>query len=311
MSHSQTAAARQPEIIEVTPQGYCGGVRKAIARVLEYRQAHPQEPMTLLGALVHNRYVSEALKKQNIRVLEKPGATRLELLEQVQEGTVVFTAHGVSDEVRQAAAKKGLRILDASCPFVCTTQKLVREKTAQGMRVFYIGKKGHPEAEAIYLHAPQVTLIEKEEDIPRDVTGPVFVTNQTTMSLQEIDHLFQAIQKACPQAEFADELCSATRVRQQAVLDLAGQGFDLLVVAGDPSSNNSRKLQDAGRKAGIPHCLLCESARDLQSVDLSQFHKIALTSGASTPKAIRAQILELLRTGHASSIDLDTLLQTG
>ena len=299
------------EIIDVDPQGYCGGVRNAISRVLKYRQEHPAEPMTLLGALVHNNYVSEALKKQNITVLESAGKTRLDLLDEIDHGTVIFTAHGVSDEVRRKAAAKGLSVLDASCPFVCTTQKLVSEKIREGCTIFYIGKKGHPEAEAVYLHEPRVILITSESDIPEGITTPVFVTNQTTMSLLEIDHLFQAIQKKVPQAEFANELCSATRVRQQAVLDLKGQEIDLLIVAGDPSSNNSRKLQDAGKKAGIPKALLCESAKDLQNADLRGVKKIALTSGASTPRAIHDQILDYLKTASMTPVDLDTLLQAG
>lgn len=310
-NEKNSAYAESPEIIDVRKQGYCGGVRNAISRVLNYRLDHPDEPMTLLGALVHNNYVSEALKKQNITVLESAGKTRLELLDEIDHGTVIFTAHGVSDEVRKKAAGKGLNILDASCPFVCTTQKLVSEKIEQGYTIFYIGKKGHPEAEAVYLHEPRVMLITREEDIPSDLQTPVFVTNQTTMSLLEIDHLFQAIKEKVPQAEFANELCSATRIRQQAVLDLKGQGIDLLIVAGDPSSNNSRKLQDAGRKAGIPRSLLCESAEDLRDTNLEGVQKIALTSGASTPRAVHDQILDWLKTRSITPVDLDSLLQAG
>lgn len=312
MDHeTKTTLPAKPIIIDVLKQGYCGGVRSAISSVLKYREEHPDEPMTLLGALVHNTYVSEALKRKNITVLESAGKTRLELLDEIDHGTVVFTAHGVSAEVRKKAAEKGLKVLDASCPFVRTTQKLVAEKIEQDYTIFYIGKKGHPEAEAVYLNEPKVCLITKEEDIPNGLCDPVFVTNQTTMSLLEIDHLFKAIKDKVPQAEFANELCSATRIRQQAVLDLKGQNIDLLIVAGDPSSNNSRKLQDAGRKAGIPRALLCESAEDLQNEDFSGVQKIALTSGASTPRAIHDQILEYLKTSSITPVDLDTLLQAG
>lgn len=290
-------------ILEVRPQGSCGGVLQAIRKVRKLREEKPEAKITILGSLVHNRYVMKALEDMNIHVLEAAGKTRLELLDSIDGGIVVFTAHGVSDQVRQKAKEKGLEVLDASCPFVLSTQKLVRQKAENGTTIFYIGKNGHPESEAIYTAWPQVVLIEKEEDIPDGITTPVFVTNQTTMSVLEIQNLFDAIVRKYPQAEIHDEICNATRIRQQAILDLTGSEIpaenrpDLLIVVGDPSSNNTAKLADTGSKAGIPKILRIESAQELDLSETEGCQVIAVTSGASTPSILTAQVIEKLKTG--------------
>lgn len=282
-------------ITEVTPQGYCGGVKAAIEKVQNYKKHHPDQPVTILGALVHNRHVSEMLAAQGIQTLEKKGASRLELLDEIEKGTVVFTAHGVHDDVRRKAEAKGLQILDASCPFVAGTQKIIQQQRKTGASVLYIGKKGHPEAEAALLDEG-VYLIEKEEDIPAGLQGSVFVTNQTTMSIMETQSIFDAIRCRYPQANFHDEICNATRVRQQAVLGLQGKGIDALVVVGDPSSNNTRKLAQTGIAAGIPHIFQVENARDIDPELFKGICHAALTSGASTPAALKDEVAARLRS---------------
>lgn len=283
------------EVIEVKPQGYCGGVMSAIRKVKDYRKEHPEGKVTLLGSLVHNSYVNQALALLDIDVLEAHGKTRLELLDLVDEGTIIFTAHGISEQVRQKALEKGLNIIDASCRFVKTTQEIVKNQLEKGSTVLYIGKNHHPEAESIYSGQEKVILIEKESDIPSNLTGDIFVTNQTTMSIHEISHLFKAIQDQYPHAQFSDELCNATRVRQQAVLDLKDQGFDCLVVVGDKKSNNTKKLEATGKLAGIHTVLFAETAQDLDPKEYAHCQKIAVTSGASTPGWIKDQVIRKLK----------------
>lgn len=281
-------------VFEVKPQGYCAGVRQAIEKVLTYKKEHPSETVIVLGALVHNRHVSAMLENAGIVTLEANGKSRMELLDTVDAGTIVFTAHGVSPALRHKVQEKGLKSFDASCPFVLSTQKIIQARRDEGYTVFYIGKKGHPEAEASMLDE-KVLLIEKEEDIPERIEGKIFVTNQTTMSILEIQALFDAILSRYPNAQIHDEICNATRVRQQAVLDLQGKGIDTLVVVGDPSSNNTRKLAATGKQAGIGRVLQIEEAGDLSSDDFSADEVIALTSGASTPGYLREEVLERLR----------------
>lgn len=282
-----------PDIIQLTPQGYCGGVKSAIEKVLTYRKEHPEEQMTVLGNLVHNRHVKAMLEEQGITVLEDPKKNRLALLDQIDSGTVVFTAHGVSDEVRQKAKEKGLKTLDASCPFVLSTQKIVKSKGREGYSVLYIGKKGHPEAEASVAGNEHVYLIETKKDIPKDLSGPIFVTNQTTMSVLDLKDLFDRILKIYPQAEIHDEICSATRLRQQAVLNLKNDLPDLLIVVGDPASNNTRKLEEVARSIGIENVWRIESVRALEGKPLIK-GSIAITSGASTPASLKDEVVDYL-----------------
>ena len=282
-------------IIEVQPQGYCGGVLKAIQVAKECRKENPHEKITILGNLVHNQYVKKALKMYQIQTVEDKNKTRLELLDLISEGIVIFTAHGVSPAVKEKAKKKGLKIYDASCPFVLTTQKIVREKLEEGYAVFYIGKNHHPEAESIYSTSSQVYLIEKEQDIPQIAQQKIFVTNQTTMSIYDIQNIFDAIQRQYPTAIIHDEICNATRVRQQAILDLKEKKVDALLVVGDPSSNNTKQLALIGQRANIPHVFRVETVENIHLEDFSHCQTIAITSGASTPPYLTKQIIQYLK----------------
>lgn len=281
------------KIERVKVQGCCKGVLNAIALAKKARQEHSGK-ITILGNLVHNRFVKQALEAINIDTVEKQGASRLELLDEIDEGVVIFTAHGVSSAVKEKAKAKGLQVIDASCPFVLITQKLVQQKIKEGFHILYIGKKNHPEAEAIYLDNPAVTLVEKESDIPFDLKEPVFVTNQTTMSILDLQQLFAAIKNRYPEAVFHDEICNATRVRQQAILDLKDQGFNALFVVGDPTSNNTRQLEKIGSLAGIKTIYRVETVFDLEGLDLSNIQKAAITSGASTPGYLVDQVVDYL-----------------
>ena len=295
-------------IIEVMPQGFCGGVMKAIQIARQVRAEHPNEKITILGNLVHNRYVKLALEHLRIETIERPGLTRLELLDQISSGIVIFTAHGVHPDVYAKAEAKGLTVFDASCRFVVQTQKIVQKKLDEGAVVFYIGKNHHPEAESIYTLSERVFLIEKEEDIPvLDKETSVFVTNQTTMSTLDIDHLFKAIEKKYPDAEFNNEVCGATRVRQEAVLALKDKQIDVLLVVGDPTSNNTEQLAAIGRMAGIPAVVKAETVNDLKDCDWNE-KRIAITSGASTPKYLTSQIIDYVKTGRTAPFSIEDVI---
>lgn len=283
-------------VIDIPVQGFCGGVSKAIATVKKAAAADCPRPITILGSLVHNQYVNQELSDLGVRVLEAKGKTRLELLDQVDQGTVIFTAHGVSKAVREKAEAKGLYIIDASCPFVLSTQKLIRQKLDEGYTIFYAGKKGHPEAEGALGDDPGIYLIETADDIPDQIENRIFVTNQTTMSVLDLSGLFDQIAQKYPSAEFCNEICNATRIRQNAILDLAGQDIDALVVVGDPASNNTLKLAETGQKAGIPMILRVESARDLNPLQLKNASCIAITSGASTPAFLKDEVVRTIQS---------------
>ncbi len=134
------------EIVKISPRGYCYGVVDAMVLALQAAK-NPElpRPIYILGMIVHNSHVTDAFEKEGIITLD--GENRLQILEQIEQGTVIFTAHGVSPEVRKRARDRGLTVVDATCPDVTKTHDLIREKTAEGYKIIYIGKKGHPEPE--------------------------------------------------------------------------------------------------------------------------------------------------------------------
>lgn len=284
------------EIFEVPVQGFCGGVRRAVDLARKTVRENPDRKVTVLGSLVHNAYVNDELRSMGVEIVEAKGKTRLDLLDDVEDGILIFTAHGVSDKVREKAKAKGLECIDASCPFVLSTQSLIKKKRAEGYTIFYIGKKGHPEAEGAMESEENFFLIEKKDDLPEEDFEKIFVTNQTTMSVLDLEDLFDEIKARYPHAEFCSEICTATRLRQQAVMDLQDKSIDLLIVIGDPQSNNTRKLSLTGKKAGIERILQIESSDDLRKEDFENVKKVAVTSGASTPDFLLKDVIARLHS---------------
>ncbi len=281
------------EIVSVIPRGYCQGVVRAVRIAKETAEKYPDQKITMLGMIVHNRYVVDACRRLGIRFAEEAGKTRLELLDEIDEGIVIFTAHGVSDAVRAKAQAKGLHVIDAICPDVMKTHELVKEHVKHG-DVIYIGKKNHPEAEGTVGLSEKIHLVSAVKDIADlpDLSN-VLITTQTTLSLLDTKEIIDACMERFPDAEAVSEICNATRIRQEAVLKL--ENIDLLIVVGDPRSNNSCQLREIGKKAGISSCLLAESIEDLTEDLIRDKNRIAVTSGSSTPNTLTAQIITFLK----------------
>lgn len=285
------------EIIKVTPRGYCKGVTRAIALAKKTALQFPDKEIYVLGMLVHNKFVMEALNQLHIKTIDDKTKTRLELLDQIPSGSIViFTAHGVSPTVIQKAEQLGLIGINASCPDVLKTQDLVIEKLQEGYDVLYIGKPGHPEAEAVISLSDHVHLITNEGDIKNidSTLSKIFVTNQTTMSVFDIDALFQTIEHYFPHAEFCEEICNATRIRQQAIADLDAKTVDVLYVVGDKHSNNSNRLAQIAKEQHIQSVYLIDDVHDITDDQLLDCNCVAVTAGASTPTYLTNQVIAYL-----------------
>lgn len=282
------------EIISVVPRGYCQGVVRAIQIAHKTAREHAHEPVYMLGMIVHNQFVVEACKKEGIQFIESPGKTRLELLDEIDHGIVIFTAHGISDAVRKKAADKHLTIVDASCPDVEKTHKLVKDHIAKGGDVLYIGKKGHPEAEGTVSLSDHVHLITNKEDI-NHLKGlhHILITNQTTLSILDTKDIIEACLEAYPDAQVSSEICNATRIRQEAVMHL--KDVDVLIVVGDKRSNNSNQLKQIGLSSGIQDAYLIDSVSDLEEDMVKGRNRIAVTSGSSTPNELTKQVIDFLK----------------
>lgn len=282
-------------VLKITPRGYCYGVVDAMVLAAQTaKNSDVPKPIYILGMIVHNRHVVEAFEKEEIITLD--GADRLELLDQIDHGTVIFTAHGVSPEVRRRAVEKGLYVVDATCPDVTKTHDLIREKVAEDYQVLYIGKKGHPEPEGAMGVAPdRVYLIENEQDIEslELKAERILITNQTTMSQWDTQHLMSLLLVKYPHAEIHNEICNATQVRQEAVAQQAKE-TDVVIVVGDPRSNNSNRLaQVAHEIAGVP-AYRVEDVTEIDPEWLRGKEIVGVTSGASTPTPITKEVIDFL-----------------
>jgi 4-hydroxy-3-methylbut-2-enyl diphosphate reductase len=301
------------EVIPIAPRGFCKGVYNAIRLAKQTAIANPDKQITILGQIVHNRYIVEALEKFKIKTLDDPKASRMELLNQVTEGIVIFTAHGISNNVREEAIRRNLTVLDTTCEDVLSTRDLIESAITMMQTVFYIGKSAHPEANAILESYPSVYLIEKISDIPSlNNHSEIFVTNQTTMSKNDIEHIIEAIIKQYPQATIAREICGATRLRQEAIEKI--KNVDALIVVGDPKSNNTQMLAKIALEHHIEHVYRIESIEQLDTSLLKKDMRIAVTAGASTPSKLTQQIIDYLNIydfenpAELPKVDIFTLL---
>ncbi|MEK5297777.1 4-hydroxy-3-methylbut-2-enyl diphosphate reductase [Bacillus sp. FSL R5-0659] len=282
-------------VIKISPRGYCYGVVDAmvIAKNAALDKNLPR-PIYILGMIVHNKHVTDAFEEDGIYTLDGPN--RLDILKQVESGTVIFTAHGVSPEVRQIAEEKGLVAIDATCPDVTKTHELISEKTADGYDIIYIGKKGHPEPEGAVGVAPdKVHLVETEADIEAlDLTSEkLLITNQTTMSQWDVHDLMELIKEKYPHVEYHQEICLATQVRQEAVSQQAGQA-DLTIVVGDPKSNNSNRLAQVSIEIAGTQAYRIGDLSELKLEWLQGVKTVAVTAGASTPTPITKEVIRFL-----------------
>lgn len=298
------------DVIKVSPRGYCYGVVDAmeIARKAAKDPTIPR-PIYVIGLIVHNRFAVDELTSLGVETLDGPD--RVSILERVEHGTVIFTAHGVSPLVKARAEARGLHLIDATCPDVTKTHDLVRDYVARGYEVIYLGKRNHPEPEGVIGEAPDhVALVETEADLdllPERVrqADRLLVTNQTTLSQWDTARLIEAIQARFPHVEVQNEICRATQVRQEAVATMA-KGADLTIVVGDPRSNNTNRLAQVAEEFAGTSAVRIESVADLTPDMLEGKRLVAITSGASTPSQITREVIRFVESygGQISSLQM-------
>lgn len=284
------------EVVKITPRGYCYGVVDAIQMVKQVaKDPSAPRPIYILGLIVHNHHVVAEMEQLGVITLD--GENRDTLLDQVEHGTVIFTAHGVSPAVRVKAKQKGLHVVDATCPDVTKTHTLIEELVKQGYQIVYIGKKGHPEPEGAVGVAPShVHLVENEADLAALDFPPeqkLAVTNQTTLSQWDTRALMLKVQERFPQVQIYNEICLATQIRQEAVAKFAPDA-DLVIVVGDQRSNNSHRLVQVAQDLAGREARLVDHAGEIDPDWLKGKKRVAVTSGASTPTHITREVISRL-----------------
>jgi 4-hydroxy-3-methylbut-2-enyl diphosphate reductase len=293
------------KVISITPRGFCYGVVDAleIAKKVAADPATPR-PIYVLGQLVHNRHLVERLDKFGIISLENTDS-RLDLLDTIDHGTVVFTAHGVSPQVKAKARAKGLNCVDTTCPDVDKTHVLIRRLVADGYDILYIGRKGHPEPEGSIGEAPEhVFLIQDIADIDAlhlKQTERIAVTTQTTLSRWDTADLVAEIQTRYPTAQVHLEICMATQLRQEAAVSQSAT-VDVVFVVGDRHSSNSNRLVDVVAKQAGRAVHLIDNVEDITPEMLRGAQTVAVTAGSSTPSDITRAVIQYLQAYEPEKI---------
>ncbi len=286
------------EVIKISPRGYCYGVVDALQMARQAaKDPNIPRPIYIIGQIVHNRHAIEELT--GIGVITLDGPDRATILEQVKEGTAIFTAHGVSPLVKQRARERGLHCIDATCPDVTRTHDLVRDLVANGYYILYICKKGHPEPEGVLGEVPgHISLIEDEADVDALELAPaqqekLAIATQTTLSQWDTRRVIQYIKERYPHVEVHIDICAATQTRQEAVASQA-KGADLTIVVGDPRSNNTNRLVQVSEELARVPAIRIEDLSQLKPEWLKGKKRVAVTAGASTPSQLTREVIRYL-----------------
>ncbi len=291
------------DIVLANPRGFCAGVDRAIEivkRAIETLGA----PIYVRHEVVHNRYVVDDLKRR--------GAIFVEELGEVPDGaTVIFSAHGVSQAVRSEAARRELKVFDATCPLVTKVHFEVARHCRAGRDVVLIGHAGHPEVEGTMGQwdreggAGRIYLVEDTDDVAALVVGQpenLAYTTQTTLSVDDTRGVIQALQNKFPaiQGPKNDDICYATQNRQDAVRELAQQ-CDLVLVVGSPNSSNSNRLRELAEREGV-EAYLIDGAEQIDPRWVEGRRHIGVTAGASAPEVLVQGVIDRLRTLGAAGV---------
>lgn len=281
-------------ILLAAPRGFCAGVSYAIEVVDLALQIHGP-PLYVRHAIVHNEWV--------VRSFERRGVVFVESVEEVPEGMpIVFSAHGVSPEVRAQAKARHLQVIDATCPLVTKVHNEAKRYAGKGYFMIYIGHAGHVEAEGTMGEAPgRMVLVEKPEDVARlnlPHYAKLAVLTQTTLSVDEVEATIAALRERYPHLELPqkEDICYATSNRQAAVRQLAGQS-DLVLVVGSKTSSNSNRLREVAESCGV-EAYLIGAKEDILPEWRTEYPIVGLTSGASTPEDLVQEIIGELLAGQ-------------
>jgi 4-hydroxy-3-methylbut-2-en-1-yl diphosphate reductase len=294
-------------LILVNPRGFCAGVRMAIDVVDQVLDLFPGEPIYVYHEIVHNRHIVGRFQERGVRFIED--------VDEVPEGSiVVFSAHGISPQVRRRAAERGLNAIDATCPLVTKVHAEAVRYARKGYQILLIGHANHQEVVGTRGEAPDaIQVVESSADIPnltvRDPSKTVYLM-QTTLSTDDAEVIVQALKNAFPgiKSPPSDDICYATTNRQRAVRQLAPQ-CDLVLVVGSRNSSNSVRLTEIAQNAGTPAELI-DDASELRNEWFGPnppsgrpVGTVLVTAGASAPEDLVAGVCRTLLERHGGTIE--------
>lgn len=289
------------QVVLAQPRGFCAGVVRAVEIVERALQKYGP-PVYVRHEIVHNKYVVESLKAKGARFVE-------DLSEVPPDAITIFSAHGVAKDVEEAAATRGLSVLNATCPLVTKVHNQGKRYVAQGRTLILIGHAGHPEIEGTIgqISAP-VFLVQTEKDVdaldlPRD--APVAYVTQTTLSVDDTRGVIAALERRFTDIMGPDirDICYATQNRQTAIRELS-KHVDVILVVGAKNSSNSNRLREIGADAGVPSYLIADGSELV--VDWVRGAKaVGISAGASAPEVLVEDVIDALR--RLGPVEVSTL----
>lgn len=297
------------KVLLAAPRGYCAGVDRAVVTVEKALEKYGA-PIYVRKEIVHNKYVVETLEKRGVIFVDET--------DEVPEGShLVFSAHGVSPAVRDAADGRNLLALDASCPLVTKVHNEVKRFAKHGYQILLVGHEGHEEVEGTAGEAPEVTHlvdgVEGVDALPDFPEGTKLVwLSQTTLSVDETMLIVEKLRERYPDLENppSDDICYATQNRQVAVKKIAPQ-TELVIVVGSQNSSNSKRLVEVALDAGANNAYLIDYAHQVQDEWFEGVNTVGVTSGASVPEILVQELLaELATRGYTDVEEVTTTVET-
>lgn len=275
------------EITKITPQGFCKGVIYAIKQInIVLKNNKYKKPLYMLGGIVHNQHIIDAFNEKGIEIINT--------IENINEGTIIITAHGISNTLKQKILSKGLDIIDTTCIEVRKIQDIINKKEKESYSIIYFGTSSHPECKSIIEDHKDLNLIEKIEDIDKlDISNnKLFFASQTTLSNSDVKKAFEILQNKYPYITKASDICNSTFLRQNA-LNKEIDNFDMILVVGDKNSNNTTKLLSIAKAK--KEAYLIENIDDLKKIDFSKVKRLGITAGASAPNLLVDEIIKTIK----------------
>lgn len=273
------------EVILAKSAGFCFGVKRAMDTV--YEQTGKKNVYTF-GPIIHNEEVVKDLEKKGVFVINT-----MEELDDITEGTVIIRSHGVSSAVYEALRKKGVEIVDATCPFVLKIHNIVKQESANGKQIVIIGNEKHPEVEGIMgwskTQVHVVDTVEKAQNLQLDPQREVCIVSQTTFNYNKFKELVEIISEKGYNIIIRNTICNATEERQTEAREIAKR-VDAMIVVGGSSSSNTRKLYEICKNE-CKDTYYIQTLNDLDMTSLGKADCIGITAGASTPKKIIEEVV--------------------
>lgn len=278
------------QVIIARHQGFCMGVKRAI-NIAEETAANEPGPVTILNEIVHNEAVVNKFKDQ--------GVGQVKAVEDVNDGTLIISAHGVSPQVKETATSKGVKVIDATCPLVERIYEIILRVVERGYHVIHFGEMHHDETLGILGHAPDnitvVSTVEEIKALPAWTDRKLGLTVQTTAHEDSFGDIEKLVKEKWPHIEIFNTICNATSQRQAAIMDLAPKVDMVLVVGSRTSANSMRLAQIANTICGKG--VLIGTAADIDDAWFSEgsgVEKIGISAGASTPQFLVEEAIEYL-----------------